>query len=96
MEEPWPLNLAQNDTQREIKLYKTLTDGAKNGEGEVDAQGNREIITRHKPLKTGRELGRRSRPAGGGSDIRATETGKGRKGQPDRRTPGADRDLGVG
>ena len=39
VEASWPINLAQKNTQREIKLQKTPRDGAEHREGEADAQG---------------------------------------------------------
>ena len=43
----------------------------------------------------GKGLGHWSRPAGEVADVRATESGRGRMGPSDRRTPGAVRDLGA-
>ena len=52
--------------------------------------------TLQKPLGTGRGLVCWLSPTGGGADVRVKEEGRERKGPSDRRTPGSDRDLGVG
>ena len=39
VEVPWPLELSQKDTQREIKIQNTPRDGAEHSEVEADAQG---------------------------------------------------------
>ena len=96
MEAPWPLDLEQKDTQRYIKLHKTPRDGAEHGEGEEDAQGTGDRRARRKLFGTSRGLGRRSRPTGGGADVRSMEAGRGRKGTSDGITPGDDRDLRAG
>ena len=96
MEAPWPLDLAQNDTQREIKHQKTPRDGAEHGEGEADVQETGDRRTQHRPIGIGRILDLQSRPAGGGSDVRETESVRGTKGPLDGRTPPADRDLDAG
>ena len=95
MEAPWPLELAQKDTQRDIKLHKTPRDGAEHGEGEEDTQGTGDRRARRKLFGTSRGLGRRSRPTGGGADVQAAEAGRGRKETSDGIIPGADRDLGA-
>ena len=70
--------------------------GNMGGGGEADAQGTGDIITQRQPLETGRELGRRSRPAEGRAGMRMMDSGRGRKGPSDGRTHGADMDLGAG
>ena len=96
MEAPWPLELVQKDTQREIKLHKTPIDGSEHGDGEADAQGTGDRRTQRRPLIIFRGMCRQTRPVGGGVDIRAKETGKGRKGPLDGRSPGDYRELGAG
>ena len=91
----WPLDLAQKNTQRDIKLHKTPRDGAEHGEGEEDAQGTGDRRARRKLFGTSRVLGRQSIPTGGGADVQATEAGRGRKVTSDGIIPGADRDLGA-
>ena len=96
VESPWHINLAQKDTRRLIKLQKTPKDGVEHREGEAYAQGTGDGKTRRKPLGTGRRLGRRSSPAGGGSDVRVMVAVRGMKGPSDGRTLGAYMDLDIG
>ena len=79
VEASWPIDPAQNETQREIKPQKTPRDGAEHGEGEMDEQGMGYIRTILKTFRTGRGLRRRLSLAGGGADVWATEEGRGIK-----------------
>ena len=79
VEAPWPLVLVQKDTQREIKLQKTPRDGAEHREDEADVHGMADIRAWRKSLKIDRGMGFRSRPEGGGEDMRLTESGRGSK-----------------
>ena len=60
----------------------------------MDEQRTVSRRTRRQTVGTIRVLGRRSKPAGGGEDVWAMETGRWRKGTSDGRTPVADRYLG--
>ena len=77
-------------------LHKTPRYSVEYREGEADAQVTGYIITQGKILGNGRGLGFWSRTAGGGAYVWETEASRERKGTPECRTPGADRDLGAG
>ena len=53
----------------------------------MDAKGKGGQITRKKNLGTGRGLGRRSKTAGGGPDVKAKEEGRGREGTLEGKKP---------
>ena len=75
-EAPWPIDLAQKDTQRKIKPHMTPRDRAEHRESREDAQGTGDRRTRRKPLGTVPvEAGRGGRICvGGGSRQRKEGT----------------------
>ena len=58
---------AKGNPKREIKVQNIPRDSAEHGEGNADAQDMGDRRTQRQPLRTGRGMGRQSRPSGGGS-----------------------------